>query len=227
MARTRSPDRFPALLDAATAIFIRRGMRRAQIEEVARRFGAAKGSVYLFVESKEALFDLVLRRADEPAFVLPTALPVPTPPQGATLTFLEQKATAESHFPSLAAASAAQPSPGELGILLAELYDTLARNKTRIKLVGASAVDWPELGQLWYDRLRAPLVARWAAWLADRSAAGTIAPVSYPAVTARLLIESATWSAVHRHYDVAPDGVPDWEAREAALTFLRGALLQA
>lgn len=224
MARTRPPERFPALLDAATAVFIRSGVHRAQIDEVARKLGVAKGTIYLLVESKEALFDLVLRRADEPDFAMPAALPVPTPKEGSTLAFLEQKAMAESQFPRLTTATTAPPSAGELEALLGELYDTLVRNRTRIKLVGASAVDWPELGSLWYQHLRAPLVDRWARWLALRSASGHIAPVAHPAFTARLLIESATWSAVHRLFDAAPDGVPDAEARAVTLRFLLDAL---
>ena len=151
-------------------------------------------------------------------------MPVPTPQPGTTLAFLERKALQESVFPRLTAAEREGAREGELEELLTELYDTLARNRTRIKLVGASAIDWPDLGRLWYEHLRAPLVERWSRWLSLRSESGDIVAVAHPSFTARLIIESATWSAVHRHYDAAFDGAPEGEARSAALRFLRAAL---
>ena len=35
------------------------------MDEVARQLGVSKGSLYLYVESKEALFDLCVRYADD------------------------------------------------------------------------------------------------------------------------------------------------------------------
>jgi AcrR family transcriptional regulator len=86
MARTTSPDRLEQLAACATRVFIERGYRDTQMADVAAAMGVAKGTVYLYVESKEALFDLSLRYADAakpPA--APRRLPIGTPRAGATL----------------------------------------------------------------------------------------------------------------------------------------------
>ena len=80
MARTIPADRFDQLIDTATQVFIEQGYRRTQMADIAEAMGVAKGTLYLYVESKEALFDLTCRWADAPRPLLrPTVLPVPTP----------------------------------------------------------------------------------------------------------------------------------------------------
>jgi hypothetical protein len=61
------------LVGAATDALIAQGSQRAQMADVAAAIGVAKGTLYLYVESKEALFDLALRYADA---VEPVASPV-------------------------------------------------------------------------------------------------------------------------------------------------------
>ena len=67
MPRRIPPDRFQEMIAAATGVFIAQGYRRTQMVDVAQAMGVAKGTVYLYVESKEALFDAVVRYADQPA----------------------------------------------------------------------------------------------------------------------------------------------------------------
>src|SRR5689334_25270223 len=45
-----------AILGAARELFGRYGYRRTSIDDIARAAGVAKGTVYLYVENKEALF---------------------------------------------------------------------------------------------------------------------------------------------------------------------------
>ena len=55
MARTIPPDRFQQLVDCATQVFIERGYAHTQMADVAEAMGIGKGTLYLYVESKEAL----------------------------------------------------------------------------------------------------------------------------------------------------------------------------
>lgn len=107
MPRPIPNDRLPQLIQVATEVFIAQGYRRTQIEDVAQALGVAKGTIYGSVASKEALFDAALRYADghEP---LPdvTALPLPTPQVGSTLTWL--RARIEREASDLALVSALQ-----------------------------------------------------------------------------------------------------------------------
>lgn len=52
-----------AILAAAAAVFTEQGFERARMTEVARRAGVAKGTLYLYFDTKEALFEGVLRDA--------------------------------------------------------------------------------------------------------------------------------------------------------------------
>src|SRR5215470_12523666 len=104
MARQRSPERLDQLITCAARVFSERGYRRAQMADVAAAMGVAPGTLYLYVESKEALFDLVVQRAfvrnEEP---LP-ALPLPTPKAGQTVEHLRHRIEREWQTPLLDAA---------------------------------------------------------------------------------------------------------------------------
>ncbi len=57
-----SSDHRQAILAAATETFARFGFKKTSIDDVARRAGIGKGTVYLHFESKEELFGAVVRR---------------------------------------------------------------------------------------------------------------------------------------------------------------------
>lgn len=57
-----TPVRVERVLDAAADLLVRWGYQRVTIEEVARRAGIGKGTVYLHFRTKEALFLMVLLR---------------------------------------------------------------------------------------------------------------------------------------------------------------------
>ncbi|MFI5234589.1 MAG: TetR/AcrR family transcriptional regulator [Gemmatimonadales bacterium] len=58
----RRPDARPEeLLDAAALVFGEHGFARARLEDVARRAGVSKGTVYLYFDSKESLFREMVR----------------------------------------------------------------------------------------------------------------------------------------------------------------------
>lgn len=53
-------ERFETILKAALATFTEKGFTAARIEDVARAAGVAKGTVYLYVDSKEALLKALI-----------------------------------------------------------------------------------------------------------------------------------------------------------------------
>ena len=63
MVRTRSPTKLRVILDAALEAFLSEGYRRTRLDAVSTRAGVSVGTIYLYVDGKESLFDLVLRRA--------------------------------------------------------------------------------------------------------------------------------------------------------------------
>src|SRR5262249_8866510 len=153
MARTIPKDRVERLVDVAAEVFIEQGYARTQMADVAAALGVAKGTLYLYVESKEALFDLVARYADvEQPFAKPPALPVRRPKGGATVKFVRAR-LAQAQVPRALTHALPRSRVGdvraECEAIIRELYDTLARNRRGIKLIDRSARDYPELAALW------------------------------------------------------------------------------
>ena len=126
MPRTIPKERFHDLIEAATAVFLEQGYRRTQMADVAARMGVAKGTVYLYVESKEALFHSVVRHADRTERIdLPDALPVPTPAPGATLQEVSKRVAENANLPVLAEALARRRVAdvrSEIEAIVRELY---------------------------------------------------------------------------------------------------------
>lgn len=258
MPRKRPADRFQNLIETATRVFIEAGgYDRTQIEDVARALGVAKGTVYLYVESKEALFDLCLRHADAEVVDEPEVLPVPTPPEGATFAFVRERVGARGRFPALeralaqrgagkdargaarsakgaaqsaggaaqSASGAAKDARAELTEILEQIYDTLAAGKTRIRLIAAAARDVPELAEAWFEGGRKRLNERLARYVFQRAESGHFRSVPDAKATARLISETLTWFAVHRHWEPAPDAIDDEAARATAVLAMQRMLL--
>jgi AcrR family transcriptional regulator len=228
MARTIPKERFHDLVEAATNVFLEEGYRRAQIAHVAARMGIAKGTVYLYVESKEALFHAVVRHADRRERIeLPDPLPVPTPPPGATLEAI-RKRVAENGLPLLTEALARRRVVDlrqELEAIVRELYALLARNRVGIKLLDRCAHDHPELAAVWYGSGREGTQELLRQYLEDRIRRGLLSPVEDSAVTARIVLETAVFWAVHRHWDPSPQTVNEQVAEDAVVHFVVRALL--
>jgi len=63
----RKDDRPAELLQAALEIMVERGFSATRLDDVATRAGVSKGTVYLYFDSKEALFQEVVRTSIIPA----------------------------------------------------------------------------------------------------------------------------------------------------------------
>jgi len=64
--RRRKDARPEELITAALDVFAERGFAATKLEDVARRAGVTKGTIYLYFENKEALFKAVVRETIVP-----------------------------------------------------------------------------------------------------------------------------------------------------------------
>ena len=64
--RRRKAARPEELVVAALEVFVERGYAAARLEDVARRAGVTKGTIYLYFENKEALFKAMVRQTIVP-----------------------------------------------------------------------------------------------------------------------------------------------------------------
>lgn len=230
MPRKRAPFRLDDLVEAGADVFIQEGFARARMDVVARRARTATGTVYLYVESKEALFDLALRRAlEDPAALNPT-LPVPTPGRDALLTTFERRLHEVCQWPQLWVAldhREATNTPLELEAILRELWRWLARYRRAVLMVRSSAADWPGLGMRLERELQADTGRRLAEYLQRRAESGMILPVASPRATAGFILTTLAASALGLGVAGAPaDRVPASLDEDAAVGALLHGLLR-
>jgi len=223
MARRIPENRFDELVRAATAVFIARGYRLTQMSDVAEAVGVAKGTLYGYVESKDALLWVCLRSADEVGPIpLPETLPIPALPQGQIGMQVKQALGAELAQPILSAAlerERADDPIEEMKAIIGELYDLMFENRHRIKLLDR-CIDHPELENLWQTQGREQSRLALARYIERRVAVGQIRPVQNIRLAARIVIETvATW-AVHIHWDKAPEIFDPEESRSNTIEFL-------
>ena len=228
MARKRPEGRLDQLLDCATRVFIEKGYRRTQMADVAREMGVSAGTLYGYVEGKEALFHLLIDRAFTGTPTAVPDLPVRTPKQGATIARLRERLATEAALPLLSAACArprARDVRRECEDVLGELYDLVARTQAGSALLERSALDLPDIVPAFYLEMRRDLLARVTRWLERRIRAKQLRRVPDTAITARLLLETITWFARHRLRDRDTPPVDDALARAATIDFLLAGLL--
>src|SRR6201995_783879 len=59
----RKQARPTEILDAALSVFAEKGYAGTRMDEIARRAGVTKGTIYLYFESKEAVFKSLVRES--------------------------------------------------------------------------------------------------------------------------------------------------------------------
>lgn len=230
MPRERPAHRIDELLAAATRVFSTVGYRRAQMADVAREMGVSAGTLYLYAESKEALFDLVVRRGlgDETA-PCELSLPVPTPAAGATLAYLRTMIDRAAHWPVLDAAfqrRAPQDVGTELAAILGELAGSMRTHRWGLIVLARSALDWPELAAVFVGGLRARVLADLAAYLRRRIRGGHLRDLPDPAVAAIFINETLAFWVLHRLGDPGYAAIPDDAAERIAIDMLVSALVR-
>lgn len=227
MDRSRIDTRLEQLVSAGTRVFIARGYRRTSMADVARAMGVAPGTLYLYVESKEALFHLLVMRTLVSEEGEPPRLPIRTPPPTETIEVLRGALALSAYAPRLAGAIAQGSAlEGERGLeaVVAELYDAAYDHRAGINLVERSAMDWPEMADLFYRGLRPQIVDAIARYLELGIAAGRLRSVANVPVCARFVLETIAWFAIHRHGDPGGLDFDDETAREAAIDMVVAAL---
>ena len=224
MTRAQKSAKVAKLVEMATRLFIDKGYRRTQMADVTEAMGLSPGAIYRYVESKEALFDLVIRAGATPEQPFDNLkLPILTPKPGATVRFLRETLHREGQIKSLESAlsrKSVDDPKEELAGIIRELYSRIARYHVGIKLLDRSALDWPQLAELWSGQLRGALVEQLASYIQQRIDGRLLRPIPSPRATARLIIETVAFFAMHRHYDPFPTPMDDQTAEDTVVDAL-------
>jgi len=127
-----APDRREAILAAALDEFSARGFAAARLDDVARRAGVAKGTIYLYFRDKEALFQELVRSVIGPLIA-------------------RFEASAAIDLPARVIAERI------VDMFVREVYGT--RRKDVIRLIIAEGPRFPKLAEFYYREVIARIIA--------------------------------------------------------------------
>lgn len=220
--RRRPEGKLEAVAEAALEAFTDNGYRLTQMSEIARRAGISAGTLYLYVEGKEALLRVAFLHAAgalDPAL----ALPIRAERVETVLATIEQAMAGRRPWPRLTAAlHQPQDAATEVAGIADELFDLLHGERRVITLLSRCIRDLPGLAELYERELRGPYLGDLTAYLAAGSAGGRLRPIADPAATARGIVELTSWMAMHRLRQPAPTGVTTAAAKQATRELIVG-----
>ena len=203
MPRSRPPDRLDQILQAATRVFARTGLENSKMSDVATEAGVSQGTLYNYVESKEALFRLLLDRGlgTPPS---PSAFPLRSPSATSLARRMDDAIAANFALPRLDKALSrrrvADPAT-ELSEVIDELYERTLATREAADVLERSARDVPELAAVFYGKVRRGLFERLERLVARRVATGQYHDRD-PRIVARIIAETVTTFARHIYGDV-------------------------
>src|SRR5882672_4740501 len=169
--RRRKDARPQEILEAALAVFAERGFAAARMEQIAARAGVSKGTIYLYFDSKEAVFRALVHE------VLGTQL---------------------TRFADFARASSGPVAPVIAGILRGIGEFIATSNRVVLpKIVIAEAGNFPDLARIYREEVIENGLALFAGLLKKGMASGEFRTLPIPHA-ARLCIAPVLLGAIWR-----------------------------
>jgi AcrR family transcriptional regulator len=198
----RAEDRPREICEAALAVFAEKGFAAARLEEIARRAGVSKGTLYLYFKDKEDLFRAVVRDTVAPNLEA------------------MREGLAQSDLPFADIAKMFLTRFAELGTRLP--VGAVA------KMVIGESRNFPELAKVWHDQVASKALAMLSGLIAKAQAKGELRPGD-PRLHAFSLMGPMLMGVIYRETLQPVGGEPlDLEAlaRQHCETVLKGLLTE-
>lgn len=173
----KAAARRDAILAAALTEFSARGFAATRIDDVARRAGVAKGTIYLHFADKEALFQALIRQYLTPVIgAFETGLAT----DGSLAAFADQA----------------------IEIFVREIYDT--PRKEILRLMINEGPRFPSLAEFYYREVLAPIFAAFRARLSLARERGEITGdtlIRFPQLLGAAAIVAILWQALFERFE--------------------------
>jgi AcrR family transcriptional regulator len=171
--RIEPSARREAILEAALSVFAESGYESARLDAVADRAGVAKGTLYLYIDDKDALFEEVIRGTVSPVLERMNALAaIPDIPFDKLLEAL-------------------------FGVFQKEVLGT--KRKLLIRLIIAEGPRFPRIAEFYYRNVVSrilPLISKVAERAAARGELASDALVRFPQLLAAPLLMTIIWDGL-------------------------------
>ncbi|HZL41349.1 MAG TPA: TetR/AcrR family transcriptional regulator [Pseudolabrys sp.] len=174
--KVRSAARREAILAAALDEFAASGFEAARLDDVAKRAGIAKGTIYLYFRDKESLFQELVRTMLTPLVGTIEALGAAEVP---IAVFSEQI----------------------VDLFVREVYET--RRKDVIRLMITEGRRFPKLAEFYYREVLSRIIAAVRALLRRAAARGEVpeALVDFPQIIAAPGLVAIIWAGLFERYE--------------------------
>jgi AcrR family transcriptional regulator len=172
----RSAARREAILSAALDEFSLRGFEAARLDDVAKRAGVAKGTIYLYFRDKESLFQELIRAMLTPLIGTIEALGAADVP----ITVLTEQI---------------------VELFVREVYET--RRKDVIRLMISEGRRFPKLAEFYYREVLSRIIAAVRALLRRAAARGEVpeALAEFPQIIAAPGLVAIIWSGLFERFE--------------------------
>ena len=215
--------RFADILDAAREAFIENaGFRRTQMAEVALRVGGAPGTLYLYVTSKEGLFEAAVFAAEDANWPAQQRLPYQARPIPELISEILSRMNANiDALATVRAAVASNRCAGydEFLTILGEYHDLVHKYRKVIKVIESCAADFPDLAAMYWSNGRTRVAGLLVEYFEIARQTGALQMVGDPLSSARHIIETFAFWALHRHWDASPMNFDEKTVRSNAIAF--------
>jgi AcrR family transcriptional regulator len=174
--KVRSAERRDAILSAALDEFSTRGFEAARLDDVARRAGVAKGTIYLYFRDKESLFQELIR-----AMLTPLVGTI--------------EAMGEAELPLTVLADHI------VELFVREVYET--RRKDVIRLMISEGRRFPKLAEFYYREVLSRIIAAVRSLLRRAVARGEVpeALADFPQIVAAPGLVAIIWSGLFERFE--------------------------
>jgi AcrR family transcriptional regulator len=172
----RSAERRDAILAAALDEFSIRGFEAARLDDVARRAGVAKGTIYLYFRDKESLFQELIRA-------------MLTPLVGSI------EAMGEADLPLAVLADRI------VDLFVREVYET--RRKDVVRLMISEGRRFPKLAEFYYREVLARIIGAVRSLLRRAAARGEVpeALAEFPQIIAAPGLVAILWNGLFERFE--------------------------
>ncbi len=174
--KVRSAERRQTILSAALDEFSTRGFEAARLDDVARRAGVAKGTIYLYFRDKESLFQELIR-----AMLTPLVGTI--------------EAMGEAELPLAVLADRI------VELFVREVYET--RRKDVIRLMISEGRRFPKLAEFYYREVLSRIIAAVRSLLQRAAARGEVpeALADFPQIVVAPGLVAIIWSGLFEHFE--------------------------
>ncbi len=187
------------IADAAVSYITRLGFKRAQMAGLAKQIGVSAGTLYTYVENKEALLGLAALYLVNDETLPDMPLPVRSTPLEAIAAQFFEFAEERGHWPVLKTAiDQTDTSTATLTAIGQELYGLVRTHWRSILLLDRLANEIPEFAPIHADRVRGGFIGDLVTLLKK---AGSPHNEFALGIIARAANEGISWSAMHRRME--------------------------